>query len=258
MAVFLAGTSGTGKSTLASLLAARMGITTILSTDSIRHMLRGFTTPEADPLLWASTYQVDFITIFILVTIYSLAKPCQARFCMAMHSKNSSLCTSWQVGELVPDTPPPAQPSPSTSPANAGRLDSKQRTIQVQAPMILHFCSLQRCTCAGVYGCTEMMQPCKYPLPCVSQRFLFMHPQGYKAQAEAVCELVDKLVAGCEARGESLVVEGVHLSMNFVVKLMRRHPSIVPFLIHISNEQKHRERFAVRILLRPAAIMQTS
>ena len=61
VAVFLAGTSGTGKSTLASLLAARMGITTVLSTDSIRHMLRGFTTPEADPLLWASTYQVHFI-----------------------------------------------------------------------------------------------------------------------------------------------------------------------------------------------------
>ena len=32
MAVLLCGTSGTGKSTLASLLAARLGITTLLST----------------------------------------------------------------------------------------------------------------------------------------------------------------------------------------------------------------------------------
>lgn len=57
MTVLLCGTSGTGKSTLASLLAARLGCSAILSTDSVRHMLRGFS-PQADaPLLWVSTYQ---------------------------------------------------------------------------------------------------------------------------------------------------------------------------------------------------------
>jgi hypothetical protein len=40
VAVLLCGTSGTGKSTLAALLAARLGISTVVSTDSIRHMLR--------------------------------------------------------------------------------------------------------------------------------------------------------------------------------------------------------------------------
>ena len=59
VAVLLAGTSGTGKSTLAGLLAARLGITTVLSTDNIRHMLRSFATEESNPLLWASTYQVS-------------------------------------------------------------------------------------------------------------------------------------------------------------------------------------------------------
>lgn len=59
MIILLAGTSGTGKSTLASLLASKMGITTIVSTDSIRHMLRSFTTEAEDPVLWASTYQVS-------------------------------------------------------------------------------------------------------------------------------------------------------------------------------------------------------
>ena len=59
MAVLLAGTSGCGKSTLAGLLAARLGITTLLSTDSVRHMMRSFV-PQADnPVLWASTYQVQ-------------------------------------------------------------------------------------------------------------------------------------------------------------------------------------------------------
>ncbi len=57
--VLLAGTSGTGKSTLAGLLAARLGISTIVSTDSVRHMLRSFTPAEACPLLWASTYEVS-------------------------------------------------------------------------------------------------------------------------------------------------------------------------------------------------------
>ena len=171
------------------------------------------------------------------------------------HHKVPSLCMSWQVGELVPDMPPPAQPSPSTSPANPGRLDSKQRTIQVQAHDIACLFSAESYLCKSLWV-HRRYKASQVPFagPCVAQRssgtaqrFLFMHLQGYKAQAEAVCELVDKLVGGCEARGESLVVEGVHLSMNFVVKLMRRHPSIVPFLIHISNEQKHRERFAVRI-----------
>jgi 2-phosphoglycerate kinase len=55
--VLLCGTSGTGKSTLASLLAARLGCSAILSTDSVRHMLRGFAPQAEAPLLWVSTYQ---------------------------------------------------------------------------------------------------------------------------------------------------------------------------------------------------------
>ena len=58
-------------------------------------------------------------------------------------------------------------------------------------------------------------------------------------------ESLDRLISSCAARHESLVCEGVHLSLNFVVQLMRRHPTIVPFLIYISNEDKHKERFAV-------------
>lgn len=38
--------------------ANRLGINTVISTDSVRHMLRSFTTKEESPLLYASTYQV--------------------------------------------------------------------------------------------------------------------------------------------------------------------------------------------------------
>ena len=38
--ILLSGAAGTGKSTLASLLGQRLGISNVLSTDSIRHALR--------------------------------------------------------------------------------------------------------------------------------------------------------------------------------------------------------------------------
>lgn len=85
MIVLLAGTSGTGKSTLAALLAARLGITTLLSTDSIRHMLRSFHSREEAPLLYASTYQVGWGgTCQLLAVQYQnlqLAQPCRDSPC---------------------------------------------------------------------------------------------------------------------------------------------------------------------------------
>jgi 2-phosphoglycerate kinase len=40
--IMLGGTSGTGKSTVGSLLAVKFGIPTVLSTDSIRNIMRNF------------------------------------------------------------------------------------------------------------------------------------------------------------------------------------------------------------------------
>ncbi|PWZ20126.1 hypothetical protein Zm00014a_008935 [Zea mays] len=56
VAILLCGTSGCGKSTLSSLLGSRLGITTVVSTDSIRHMMRSFADEKQSPLLYASTY----------------------------------------------------------------------------------------------------------------------------------------------------------------------------------------------------------
>ncbi|KAK1367835.1 hypothetical protein POM88_033927 [Heracleum sosnowskyi] len=61
-----------------------------------------------------------------------------------------------------------------------------------------------------------------------------------------VIDGLDRLITGWEERKESVVVEGVHLSLNFVMGLMKKHPSIIPFMIYITNEEKHLERFAVR------------
>ncbi|KAJ4910961.1 P-loop NTPase domain-containing protein LPA1-like protein 1 [Raphanus sativus] len=73
-----------------------------------------------------------------------------------------------------------------------------------------------------------------------------MAVEGFKAQSEMVIDNLDRLITSWEERKESVVVEGVHLSLNFVMGLMKKHPSIVPFMVYISNEEKHLERFAVR------------
>eukprot|EP00002_Diphylleia_rotans_P000328 TRINITY_DN10170_c0_g1_i1.p1 TRINITY_DN10170_c0_g1~~TRINITY_DN10170_c0_g1_i1.p1 ORF type:complete len:626 (+),score=116.57 TRINITY_DN10170_c0_g1_i1:48-1925(+) len=146
--VLFGGTSGCGKSTLASLFASRLGVTTVVSTDSIRHMLRNFGKDKENPLLWSSTY-------------------------------NSGEALS-RVGKDVTGTP------------------------------------------------DEMIV------------------KGYEAQNQLVYDQIEAIITSCEARNESVVVEGVHLSPLFMVRLMERHSSCIPFIVFISNETKHRERFAVR------------
>lgn len=70
--------------------------------------------------------------------------------------------------------------------------------------------------------------------------------KGFKAQSESVLEHLENVISEAESRNESLICEGVHLSLNFVVRLMRSHPTIIPFLIYIGDEQKHAERFSIR------------
>lgn len=65
--MLLAGTSGTGKSTLASLLGSRLGISTVISTDTIRHIMRNFVDKEENPILFASTYETANYVNFIII-----------------------------------------------------------------------------------------------------------------------------------------------------------------------------------------------
>ncbi len=57
--------------------------------------------------------------------------------------------------------------------------------------------------------------------------------KGYKAQSALVMAQLERLLSGVEARGESAIVEGVHLSLNLVMPLVEKHPSMLPFLITI-------------------------
>ena len=47
-----------------------------------------------------------------------------------------------------------------------------------------------------------------------------MAVEGYKAQSEMVIDSLDRLITSWEEQKESVVVEGVHLSLNFVVRII--------------------------------------
>ncbi|CAH0479413.1 unnamed protein product [Peronospora belbahrii] len=157
-AVLLGGTSGTGKSTLASLLAARLRLTTVLPTDSVRHVLRSFTSKEENPCAFVSTYQ---------------------------------------AGDAL---------SPEMIAAIQGDREDMS-SARLHKKMVL---------------------------------------KGYKMQSGLVLEKLDRVLTMFEERKQSLVVEGVHLNTNDLLMLVKKHPTCVPFVIYISNENKHRDRFAVR------------
>jgi 2-phosphoglycerate kinase len=55
--VLLGGAPGVGKSTLASLLAARLGITRVIATDAVRHVIRAFFAKEFMPIVHMSSFE---------------------------------------------------------------------------------------------------------------------------------------------------------------------------------------------------------
>jgi 2-phosphoglycerate kinase len=150
--VVLAGTAGTGKSTLASLLADRLGITTIVTTDCVRHQLRVERSEREWPELFVSTYEAG----------------------------EALLVRARAAGEAMP-------------------ASAEEAVIR-----------------------------------------------GYQLQCAPVMARLEQLLESLQAARESAIVEGVHVSLEAVARLMARYNNVVPFLVFISNTDKHRERFSVR------------
>ncbi|XP_077221678.1 P-loop NTPase domain-containing protein LPA1 homolog 1-like isoform X1 [Tasmannia lanceolata] len=191
MTILLCGTSGCGKSTLSALLGSRLGITTVISTDSIRHMMRSFVDEKQNPLLWASTYHAGECLDPVAVAEAKAKRKAKKLACIS-HSLAKDELSDGASNEK-PDT------RPIDTGSNPDLIGTKQMAVE-----------------------------------------------GFKAQSEMVIDSLDRLITAWEERKESVVVEGVHLSLNFVMGLMKKHPSIIPFMIYITNEDKHLERFAVR------------
>ncbi|KAF3795897.1 P-loop NTPase domain-containing LPA1-like protein 1 [Nymphaea thermarum] len=157
--VLLCGTSGCGKSTLSALLGSRLGITTVISTDSIRHMMRSFVDEKQNPLLWASTYH---------------------------------------AGEFLD----PVAVAKAKAKRKAKKLAGKSAAVKVDEDGSSHGKSEPRLDSASTLEAIGTKQ---------------MAIEGFKAQSEMVIDSLDRLITAWEERNESVVVEGVHLSLNFVL-----------------------------------------
>jgi hypothetical protein len=70
--------------------------------------------------------------------------------------------------------------------------------------------------------------------------------KGYTEQSRLVLEHLNNVIDNFIQRQESLVIEGVHLSLDFMVATVKKYKYTFPFLIYIDKEEKHKERFAVR------------
>jgi 2-phosphoglycerate kinase len=57
--ILIGGGTGVGKSTIATLLASRLGITRVISTDAVREVLRSALTQGVFPTLYASSFEAD-------------------------------------------------------------------------------------------------------------------------------------------------------------------------------------------------------
>ncbi|CAK9190304.1 unnamed protein product [Sphagnum troendelagicum] len=224
--VLLCGTSGCGKSTLASLLGHRLGVTTVVSTDSVRHMMRGFVSEKENPLLWASTYHAgEFLDPEAVFEAHLKKKDTKQASLPIRTSSTSS------YGRLTPATSVDESSLgelASEDGANPVKTADKGKSVPLEDAPHLNDDHPKLETADSLVGAKTMAV------------------QGFKAQSEMVMDSLDRLITSWETKKESVVVEGVHLSLNFVMGLMKKHPSIIPFMVYIANEGKHMERFAVR------------
>ncbi|PKU66862.1 2-phosphoglycerate kinase [Dendrobium catenatum] len=170
---------------------SRLGVTTVISTDSIRHMMRSFVDEKENPLLWSSTYH---------------------------------------AGEYLD----PVAVAEAKAKRKAKRLAGVSNSLVKEGlPNNASFDKCEMQSLAGGLG-----------FEVIGKKQLAV--EGFKAQSEMVIDSLDRLITAWENRKQSVIVEGVHLSLNFVMGLMKKHSSIIPFMIYITNEDKHMERFAVR------------
>lgn len=56
---------------------------------------------------------------------------------------------------------------------------------------------------------------------------------GYKAQSSVVLARLEGLVSMWHSAGRSAIVEGVHLHLKAVMRLVKQYPSIMPFLVRL-------------------------
>jgi 2-phosphoglycerate kinase len=71
---------------------------------------------------------------------------------------------------------------------------------------------------------------------------------GFRQQAAQVAVGVEALVDRGLKEGTNLVIEGVHLVPEIILRRYRDHPNVCPIVVYLSDEHVHRSRFYIRAL----------
>lgn len=135
----------------------------MVSTDSIRHMMRSFVDEKQSPLLWASTYH---------------AGECLDPMAVAEAKAKRKARKESGISYSIPK-------DEASDGSIIGKSGNQSHGV--------------------ISALTDMISPKQMAI------------EGFKAQSEMVIDSLDRLVTAWEEQKESVVVEGVHLSLNFVV-----------------------------------------
>lgn len=163
----------------------------MVSTDSVRHMMRGFVSDKENPLLWASTYHAGECLDLELVAEAKAKKKEAKQASLPLHTSsggsNGTLTTAQSL---------------TNNRGNGSDTDEKGMNVSLEKQPNLRPDGRVRLEHAeSLVGAKTMAV------------------EGFKAQSEMVMDSLDRLITAWEGKKESVVVEGVHLSLNFVVMI---------------------------------------
>lgn len=98
----------------------------------------------------------------------------------------------------------------------------------------------------STYNAAENMPPLPIEAQDSAEAKMARVIEGYLEQSRLIEDQLFSVISSYASAKRSLIVEGVHLTPALMCRLSAACPSCIPFVIYISNENKHRERFAVR------------
>jgi hypothetical protein len=170
-------------------------------------MMRGFVSEKENPLLWASTYHAgEFLDPEAVAQAKSKKKEANSA---SLPIRSSSTGSS---GSLTPNTSINGNSLMDAAAASSELIHSNGNNghrLNITGKNIAAEDVSSSLKSEGIGSRTESADSL------VGAKTMAI--QGFKAQSEMVMDSLDRLITAWEAKKESVVVEGVHLSLNFVV-----------------------------------------
>jgi hypothetical protein len=170
-------------------------------------MMRGFVSEEENPLLWASTYHAgEFLDQEAVAQAKSKKKEANSA---SLPIRSSSTGSS---GSLTPNTSINGNSLMDAAAASSELIHSNGNNghrLNITGKNIAAEDVSSSLKSEGIGSRIESADSL------VGAKTMAI--QGFKAQSEMVMDSLDRLITAWEAKKESVVVEGVHLSLNFVV-----------------------------------------